>query len=304
MKHSQYAAKETSDDLGTLSDKLASDLRRSIRQLGSFPVLSEYWNQTADTFGRVATISDMESKLSASKTGATLWETEELALRYLLEDGKLNLTLRNLMDYKEYQRARFLESHNSGSPLKLPPQCDLFEKGVGVVLRNAWNHVEVLQTTDLPALLCYISDVLNFANENPDFQNNYTSDLHQRQEVLVFYYMWGLFKNIEDIGEGRVMPVVRSRGLFALGVKWLVRYHRCLLSTHVLKAAESLALIADSEDFSTYKDAYVPNREVSEDLQQLKLDCLSAFQTDMDVRRKLRPLLDATDQAKRKFGSK
>ena len=39
----------------------------------------------------------MEEKLPKDSEGSTLWECEELALRYLLEDGKMNLCLR-LMD--------------------------------------------------------------------------------------------------------------------------------------------------------------------------------------------------------------
>lgn len=58
----------------------------------------------ADVFGRMATVSDMEAKLSAGKSdSATLWETEEQALRYVLEDGKLNLCLRILTSYKKAQ---------------------------------------------------------------------------------------------------------------------------------------------------------------------------------------------------------
>ena len=52
----------------------------------------------ADVFGR------MESKLSASKNdSATLWETEEQALRFLLEDGKIMLCLRSLIEFKQAQ---------------------------------------------------------------------------------------------------------------------------------------------------------------------------------------------------------
>lgn len=57
----------------------------------------------AEIFGRIANISDMESKLPSAKTDATLWETEEQALRFLLEDGKLNLCLRSLVEFKHSQ---------------------------------------------------------------------------------------------------------------------------------------------------------------------------------------------------------
>lgn len=54
-------------------------------------------------------MSDMESSVAVSKADATLWETEEQALRYLLEDGKLNLCLRNMIAYKANQRDRILK---------------------------------------------------------------------------------------------------------------------------------------------------------------------------------------------------
>jgi hypothetical protein len=70
----------------------------------NFPILSDSWFEMTEVFGRMATISDMESKLSAGKDdAATLWETEEQALRFLLEDGKLNLCLRSLVEFKQAQ---------------------------------------------------------------------------------------------------------------------------------------------------------------------------------------------------------
>ncbi len=66
--------------------------------------MSDPWFEMAEIFGRVAHISDVESQLPASKKGdATLWETEEQALRFLLEDGKLNLCLRILIEFKTRQ---------------------------------------------------------------------------------------------------------------------------------------------------------------------------------------------------------
>ena len=53
---------------------------------------------------RLAGIAELESNLAQPKENATLWETEEQAIRYLIEDGKLNLCLRCMINYKEYQR--------------------------------------------------------------------------------------------------------------------------------------------------------------------------------------------------------
>jgi hypothetical protein len=186
----------------------------------------------------------------------------------------------------------------------LDPKCDFFEKGVGVVLRNAWTHLEVLQTTDLPALMNYIADVLEFAIEFPDFQDRCSSNMTTRQEVLVYSYLSGLFKNIDDIGENRIMPICRTRGLFMLAARWLEAYHRKLMGDDVLKCAEALALFVETEDFTTYRDKYIASNTDSACLQNIKIDCLSAFNSDFDVKRKIRPLLDAIDQAKRRHGTK
>jgi hypothetical protein len=84
-------------------------------------------------------------------------------------------------------------------------ECDKFEKGLGTVMRNAWQHVEVLQTTDIPALINHIADVLEATLENPEIIEPLLKlhDIHQRQEVLVFYYLNGLVRHLDDISELR-----------------------------------------------------------------------------------------------------
>ena len=78
MKSNSYSAKQNDlHDLDSLSDKLKADLRRHIRALGSFPVLSEAWCEMAETMHRVAVISDAEALLPRDTPEATLWETEE-----------------------------------------------------------------------------------------------------------------------------------------------------------------------------------------------------------------------------------
>ncbi len=83
----------------------------------------------AETLGRIAKISDVESSLASSKNEATLWETEEQALRFLLEDGKLNLCLRNLIEFKQHQRTYILTGELPAANQLV--SGDGFEKGLG-----------------------------------------------------------------------------------------------------------------------------------------------------------------------------
>ena len=68
-KREQYAKGECVDnELENLSEKLANDLRIQIRRhLGHFEIFSSQWIEMADVFGRIASISDMESKLPCGK---------------------------------------------------------------------------------------------------------------------------------------------------------------------------------------------------------------------------------------------
>ena len=91
-------------ELEGLSERLQSDLRRNIRVIGNFPILSDSWCGMAETLTRIAKVSEAEAKLPKANDDATLWECEEIALRFVLEDGKLNLCLRNMVDYKSFER--------------------------------------------------------------------------------------------------------------------------------------------------------------------------------------------------------
>ncbi len=42
---------------------------------------------------------------------------------------------------------------------KVLEDLDSFEKGMGTILRNAWTHIEALQTTDIPLLVEYVTRV-------------------------------------------------------------------------------------------------------------------------------------------------
>jgi len=78
----------------------------------------------AEIFGRIANITDVESKLPSGKKDATLWETEEQALRFIIEDGKLNLCLRLLIEFKSRQ----IEARRSGRGPMVSGFSSIFNK--------------------------------------------------------------------------------------------------------------------------------------------------------------------------------
>lgn len=88
---------------------------------------------------------------------------------------------------------------------------------MGVLLRNAWSHIEAVQTTDLPCLIHHIAFVLKHALSDDGYMNAilgandgscssadpFGDDFHQRQETLVFYYIYYLMRVMGEIDEDR-----------------------------------------------------------------------------------------------------
>ncbi|CAN0339891.1 unnamed protein product, partial [Phaeothamnion confervicola] len=112
-RHARYETKDELADMQAINDKLSHDLRQHIRAIGSYPVLSVPWCEMAEVLGRVAKVSAMEAKLPKSNQDQTLWEGEEFALRYVMEDGKLNVCLRALVEYKVHEK----QLRKAGTPI-------------------------------------------------------------------------------------------------------------------------------------------------------------------------------------------
>ncbi|CAM9948471.1 unnamed protein product [Scytosiphon promiscuus] len=303
------------DGIEALSAKLSADLRGSIRSLGTLPFLSEDWIKMATALGRIAEISEAEAKLtqecaeSERKEGVkTLWEGEEMALRYVLEDGKLNVCLRNLSEWRKYHLKRRDEDNHLGneSPLVLE-SLDSFEKGMGTVLRNAWTHIEALQTTDIPLLVDYVTGVLKDAVEHPAIIEDMwrRGDLAGRQEVVCLSYLRGLVSRLSDHEEeGRVMPHLRSARTVPCLVAMLAANHQYLGIETAAVGAEALAYICGTEDFVTYQargrsGEYIGEESVAT-FVNLRTDFVGELCEDPEQRRKLRPLLDTISYCERK----
>ncbi len=86
-----------------------------------------------------------------------------------------------------------------------------------------------------------------------------------------------------------------------LAVRCLSMYGTGLLKVHKLKAAEALALLAETEYFTTYRGQFIDG-EGSDDVAKLlefKEIFLTDLMTDFENRKGVRPLVDAIDKAKR-----
>jgi len=198
------AGSSSPDSLADLAALLRADLRASIRAIAVQPPLSATWCEVAARVAKVAAIVEAERRLAADEAaaaaspgaapraagaaarGPALWDSEELALRNLMEDGKLNLLLRLTHDYCASACERLASPPQPASSLALGEAASAaaasaataasaaaaaasggrlaragdapdaeeasrrFEHAAGLLLRVAWEHSEAVQTTDLP----------------------------------------------------------------------------------------------------------------------------------------------------------
>ena len=99
-KKDKYASAEqdAGGGLDDLSRKLAVDLRKHVKKLESHRAYSKEWVTMVDSLTHIANIAAMEHRLPEA-ANSTLWEGDQLTVRFLLEEGKLNLCLRQMNNY-------------------------------------------------------------------------------------------------------------------------------------------------------------------------------------------------------------
>lgn len=295
-----------SDAMDSLNERLAQDLRAQIRRLGCFPVYSPPWVEMVESLNHLARVSSMESDLPQAKEDATLWETDEAAVRYILEDGKLNLCARAMIEF----RANMHSEPDNASKLGFEKAAGDFERGLGSLLRNAWLHIEAIQISDLTALGTHIAEVLQHGLKDDgkrieEVCSNGTYD--EVQEGYVLCYLHQILKDIEAVGEIRIMPSIRAQGVFMNVVRTLLHEKvraGGLTPDNMAKAVEVLSFIVQTEDYATYRDEYVGGEQAAFNLQHLllfKSEILAPMlkELPMEKKRTLRPLGDAIDKVKR-----
>ena len=104
----------------------------------------------------------------------------------------------------------------------------------------------------------------------------------------------------------RVMSTIRERRVFMLGVHVLVQMASIregaapkMQKIHLVKIAEALALLTQTEDFGTYRSQYHNSGTDLEKLIELKDTVLPELIAEPENKKLLRPLIDSIDKAKR-----
>lgn len=232
-------------------DKFGQDLRKVVKSMSTYPIFSSKWFSMLGSLQHITEVAVVEQKEQAPEgnEGGTLWERNELIVRYMLEEGKLNLCLRLLIDFKTMQRNEQFADALQNAKAKEPEatfddlatikiKAAMFEQGLGTLLSCSLGSIESLQTLDIPALIVHISDCLKFSLSHSEMVKS--PDADRRQEVLCHHYLAAIFGRLDDLQEDRIMEVMQENDVFSLVVTNVAKFHEFFSVSTKVKASKVL----------------------------------------------------------------
>lgn len=302
--------------------------RICVRNIQLYPVLSAEWLTLVDSLQQLSRLVQLEgrmpdnSKVSESlgrneDSEGTLWDQEanENAIRILVEEAKVNLCLRMMMDYKTWQynpvaRHESLQAAMASyetTKLQLDQKCRSFEESLGVLLWKAFLHVETLQLMEIPLLIEHICDVLSKAG-----QARGSDDLpapRHAQETLIIFYFSSLMKHAEKLNNGELLAKSCELGLLHMVTQHMLNSTSECQAEFLIAAVEGLSALADNEDFRTrWQQFFIDESGAPDsvrvsfflDLEEKVLG--QVLKSNPDKKKQLYPLIDFFNQVRRTYG--
>ena len=254
-----------------MSAALTPTLRHMVASINACQVLSVDWILNVE---RLQTISSeainsqsTASARSSSVVVTTLWDRDELAVRFLMEEGKLNLCLRLLSDYQEFvQRpglediirgATIMDPKGEGAAMSEPAKrttLDDFEFYMGLLLSCALRAPEAVQTLDISLLVGHVASVFRHGISFPALLA--APDISRKQLSVCFLYLRELFKYTDGHSGDRIMQLIHQHEVGNCMVSILssaANWPKNIL----LVAFSCLSALMSTEQYCTHPERYL-----------------------------------------------
>jgi hypothetical protein len=204
---------------------MSAALREMVASINACQVLSADWILNVErlqTISSEAINSQSTANARASSTAVTtLWDRDELAVRFLLEEGKLNLCLRLLSEYQEFAQrpglvdiirgATIIDPKGQGAAMSesaIRSTLHDFEFYMGLLLSCALRSPEAVQTLDIALLVEHIARVFRYGICNPELSS--AADISRKQLSVCFLYLRELFKYTDGQNGDRIMQLIQQ----------------------------------------------------------------------------------------------
>jgi len=292
---------EVEDDmLAGLSQRLAEDLREQIKEISASELFSEKWMSLTTALTRLAIVVETEGEMEEESKSETLWEGEEHALRFLLEDGKVNVLVRLLETFKEEQRKMLQNSTWFATSDKgIAAIATRFEEAICKILRFSLGHPEVMDTIDISVVFDLLVKSFEFSTFH---SGSFTAPLDGMLELEGFHFLKNIVQHAERTGKSELFLPIREKGIFGLCLSSLtanIQSFHSQASQFAILA--SMSAMIDTEDFDTYEPEYLSNSTHVRDLLGLQeMTVLHLQNSTPEERKVIRPLADEIKRHSRK----
>jgi len=279
--------------------RLSKDIRIHVKYIHNYEIFSHEWVELADSLKQIAHVALNEknipmvqkdlSSMHGRKKHGTLWDQEksELAIRIVLEEGKLNLCMRLLSELMTSQRLSnfytLLECScmdNVYNTDQMEKTVAIIEKSLGVIVLLCIQHVESLQICDTSALLelCArnlskeydISDLQKLQRQKRLFSTSLKS-YNKMQVNIAFHFLYHLIRHIPEISEATIMQTIIKKRILKKVLRFMSTYKEYMPQETAAIAAKFIDHVFQTDSFKTKQKALV-YKTFEEDIIQFRED--------------------------------
>jgi|SaaInlStandDraft_6_1057023.scaffolds.fasta_scaffold62531_2 hypothetical protein len=207
--------------------------------------------------------------------GGSLWDRDELAVRYVLEEGKLNVVICLLIEFKSFTLSDNLEVMQKTAVQahmtvdQWIRRVQLMERHVGLILQCSLNSIETVQTVDMPQLVHYCAAVFShFLNPSHNAKRViFPVSFVHGQEIRCINYLLLVLRRIEQLNEDRILQIFLDNTIVLYSIYLMAAIADSVEEDVKLSCVEYFARLCDCEEFSEHTSLYLPN---ASDIEVLK----------------------------------
>eukprot|EP01062_Namystynia_karyoxenos_P035793 TRINITY_DN26137_c0_g1_i1.p1 TRINITY_DN26137_c0_g1~~TRINITY_DN26137_c0_g1_i1.p1 ORF type:complete len:312 (+),score=82.19 TRINITY_DN26137_c0_g1_i1:85-1020(+) len=259
------------DMMEAVNRRMSQDLRMRVRRLGLFTPLSAEWIEMAGIADHLGQVAAAEARAEAEqrKKGGTVWEREELCVRFVIEEGKTNLILRALVGLREFRERTAKEGRTL--PGDLEAVARTFEQGLGLLLRHVLTAAEAVQTIDAPLLVSHCAAVISDAAD-ADALPAELPGCELMQGIMALHYVQLLLERVEQLGsnEQSVMGTVLDTQLVPSVLRHSAKYAHALGEHLNPVYIGLLAALFATEYYAAHADDFIPEGAPRQQLRALQ----------------------------------
>eukprot|EP00672_Neobodo_designis_P020178 CAMPEP_0174833512 /NCGR_PEP_ID=MMETSP1114-20130205/4278_1 /TAXON_ID=312471 /ORGANISM="Neobodo designis, Strain CCAP 1951/1" /LENGTH=317 /DNA_ID=CAMNT_0016067395 /DNA_START=112 /DNA_END=1062 /DNA_ORIENTATION=- len=269
-KSSSYAAAPSNDSAADSAEKaqrkIAVEVRSRLRRFANEAPLTPKWAELVEPLRLVAGVAQQEADRAAAagpspteaapaggsqpEKATTVWERDQVVVRVVVEEGKINLLAKSLREFKEAIYA----CPGKAAPPEMAASAAAYEQSLGYIVRAALTAVECVQTLNLVSLLEHVAMVLARSLE-ADF-NPTPADVAM-QECTVIHYLRLVCAQLDRLQSGdSVAAKMAELAIVPMVLKHLEKFRAVADADLVAGYAFFFANLADSEAFKGKPQAF------------------------------------------------